>query len=65
MQDRIKRAFQLLLMQWSSYYGEGHFIIGGDEHILKKGELIIMPAKCAACCQCRQKFKMMLIMLKA
>jgi quercetin dioxygenase-like cupin family protein len=45
--------------------GEGHFIIGGEEHVLKDGELIIMPANVPHAVNARQKFKMMLIMLKA
>lgn len=45
--------------------GEGHFIIGGDEYILKEGELIIIPANVPHAVNARQKFKMMLIMLKA
>ena len=45
--------------------GEGHFIIGGVEHVLKEGEMIIMPANVPHAVNARQKFKMMLIMLKA
>ena len=45
--------------------GEGQFIIGGDEHVLKEGELIIMPANVPHAVNARGKFKMMLIMLKA
>lgn len=45
--------------------GEGHFIIGGDEHVLKEGELIIMPANVLHAVNAKQQFKMILIMLKA
>ena len=45
--------------------GEGHFIIGRDEHVLKEGELIIIPANVPHAVNARKKFKMMLIMLKA
>jgi|SRR5659263_43551 len=45
--------------------GEGHFIIGGKYHDLKEGQLIIMPANVPHAVKAGQKFKMLLIMLKA
>lgn len=45
--------------------GEGLFIIGGEEHALKAGELIIMPANVPHAVRAVQKFKMLLIMLRA
>jgi len=45
--------------------GEGHIIIGGEEHVLKDGELIIMPANVPHAVKATQKFKMMLVMLRA
>lgn len=45
--------------------GEGLFIIGGEEHTLKAGELIIMPANVPHAVRAVQKFKMLLIMLRA
>ena len=45
--------------------GEGHFIIGGEEHVVKDGELIIMPANVPHAVKAIQKFKMMLVMLRA
>jgi len=45
--------------------GEGSFIIGGEEHNLKEGELIIMPANVPHAVRAVQRFKMLLIMLRA
>lgn len=45
--------------------GEGHFIIGGKHHDLKEGQLIIMPANVPHAVKAEQKFKMLLVMLKA
>ena len=45
--------------------GEGSFIIGGEEHNLKEGELIIMPANVPHAVKAVQRFKMLLIMLRA
>ena len=45
--------------------GEGQFIIGGEEHNLKAGQLIIMPARVPHAVRAKQKFKMLLIMLRA
>jgi quercetin dioxygenase-like cupin family protein len=44
--------------------GERHFIIGGEEHVLKEGELIIMPDNVPHAVKATQKFKMMLVMLR-
>jgi quercetin dioxygenase-like cupin family protein len=45
--------------------GEGRFIIGGEEHDLKAGQLIIMPANVPHAIRAKQKFKMLLTMLRA
>jgi quercetin dioxygenase-like cupin family protein len=45
--------------------GEGRFIIGGEEHNLKAGQLIIMPASVPHAVRAKQKFKMLLTMLRA
>jgi quercetin dioxygenase-like cupin family protein len=45
--------------------GEGRFIIGGEEHDLKAGQLIIMPANIPHAVRAMQKFKMLLTMLRA
>lgn len=45
--------------------GEGLFIIGGEEHNLKAGELIIMPANVPHAVRAIARFKMLLIMLRA
>ncbi|CAG0960372.1 MAG: Cupin domain protein [Candidatus Methanoperedens nitroreducens] len=45
--------------------GEGSFLIGGEEHNLKEGDLIIMPANVPHAVKAVQKFKMLLTMLRA
>jgi len=45
--------------------GEGSFTIGGEEHNLKEGELIIMPANVPHAVRAVQRFKMFLVMLRA
>ncbi len=45
--------------------GEGHFIIGGEGHNLKEGELIIMPANVPHAVKAERRFKMLLTMLRA
>lgn len=45
--------------------GEGLFIIGGEEHNLKEGQLIIMPANVPHAVKAKQRFKMLLVMLRA
>jgi quercetin dioxygenase-like cupin family protein len=45
--------------------GKGHFIIGGEDHNLMEGQLIIMPANVPHAVRADQKFKMLLIMLRA
>jgi quercetin dioxygenase-like cupin family protein len=45
--------------------GEGRFIIGGEEHDLKAGQLITMPANIPHAVRAMQKFKMLLTMLRA
>lgn len=45
--------------------GEGLFTIGGEEHRLKAGQLIIMPANVPHAVRAVGKFKMLLTMLRA
>ncbi len=45
--------------------GEGLFIIGGKEHNLKTGQLIIMPASVPHAVRAVKRFKMLLTMLRA
>ncbi len=45
--------------------GEGHFMIGGEDHNLTEGQLIIMPANVPHAVRAGQKFKMLLSMLRA
>jgi quercetin dioxygenase-like cupin family protein len=44
--------------------GTAEIIIGGEPHILKSGEFIIMPADIPHAVKAIQKFKMLLIMIK-
>jgi len=45
--------------------GEGHFIIGGEEHEVREGQMIIMPANVPHAVRAEKKFKMVLTMLRA
>ncbi len=45
--------------------GEGLFIIGGEEHDLKAGQMIIMPANVPHAVRAVKRFKMLLTMLRA
>lgn len=45
--------------------GEGVFVIGGEEHILSAGELLIMPANVPHAVRAIKRFKMLLTMLRA
>ncbi len=45
--------------------GEGRFTISGEEHDLKAGQLIIMPASVPHSVKATKKFKMLLTMLRA
>ena len=45
--------------------GQGHFIIGGEDHNLSEGQLIIMPANVPHAVRAEQKFKMLLLMLRS
>lgn len=45
--------------------GDGHFIIAGEDHELKEGQLIIMPANVPHAVRAEKKFKMLLSMLRA
>ncbi len=44
--------------------GEGLFIIGGEEHNLKAGQMIIMPANVPHAVRAVKMFKMLLTMLR-
>lgn len=44
--------------------GEGQFFIGGEEHDVREGELIIMPAQLPHAVQADQPFKMLLTMIR-
>ena len=44
--------------------GEAEIRIGGNPHILKAGEAIIMPANIAHALKAIERFKMMLIMIR-
>jgi quercetin dioxygenase-like cupin family protein len=44
--------------------GEAEIIISGVSYILKKGQLIIMPAKKPHALKAKKRFKMMLVMIK-
>lgn len=44
--------------------GEGLFIIGGEDHNLKDGQLIIMPANVPHAVKAERRFKMLLTMLR-
>lgn len=45
--------------------GEAEVIISGTSHVVKNGELIIMPAHEPHALKANQQFKMMLIMIKS
>lgn len=45
--------------------GTGTIIINKKEHIVKEGQLIIMPANIPHAVDANEKFKMLLIMIKA
>jgi len=45
--------------------GEGIIIIDKKEHRLEEGEFIVMPANIPHSVQARDKFKMMLVMIKS
>ena len=45
--------------------GEGHFVIGGEDHELREGQMIIMPANVPHAVKAEQRFKMLLTMLRA
>ena len=45
--------------------GEGLFIIGGEEHDLKTGQMIIMPANVPHAVRAVKRFKMLLTMLRS
>lgn len=44
--------------------GEGRFTIGGEPHLVKKGQMIVMPANVPHAVDAVEKMKMMLIMIK-
>lgn len=45
--------------------GEGVFVIGGVEHNLKEGQMVIMPSSVPHFVRAEQKFKMLLTMIRA
>jgi len=45
--------------------GEAEVIISGKTNIVKKGEMILMPANEPHTLKAREKFKMMLVMIKS
>ena len=45
--------------------GEAHVIISGTSYHLKTGEMIIMPANQPHALNAKEKFKMMLVLIKA
>jgi quercetin dioxygenase-like cupin family protein len=44
--------------------GKAEVIIGGEPHVLEKGEMVIMPANVAHALRAVDQFKMMLVMVK-
>lgn len=45
--------------------GEAKITIAGQDHILKQGEMIIMPANKPHALKALKRFKMMLVMIKS
>ena len=45
--------------------GEGEFIINGEKHLVKSGQLIVMPANIPHSVNANKRFKMILTMLRA
>ena len=45
--------------------GEAEIIISGEKFLLKNGQMIIMPANEPHALKAKEKFKMMLIMIKS
>ena len=45
--------------------GEAHITIMGKPHTVKKGELLIMPARQRHALEARQRFKMLLTMIRS
>lgn len=45
--------------------GEGTFIIGGKEHVVSAGSIIIMPGGIPHAVKAHQKFKMLLTMIRS
>ncbi|MBS4015083.1 MAG: cupin domain-containing protein [Candidatus Latescibacteria bacterium] len=45
--------------------GEANILIAGEDHLLKQGEMIIMPANKPHALMAIKKFKMMLVMIKS
>lgn len=45
--------------------GEARITIGGDEHVVRAGQLLIMPANVPHALRALQPFKMMLVMIRA
>jgi quercetin dioxygenase-like cupin family protein len=45
--------------------GEAEIIISGQHHLVRKGEMIIMPAHQPHALKARKKFKMILVMIRS
>ncbi len=45
--------------------GEAEITIGGREHIVKNGEMIVLPAQIPHALKASSRYKMMLIMIKS
>ncbi len=45
--------------------GEGEFLVGKKPHTLRSGEMMIMPAQIPHAVRAVEKFKMMLVMIRA
>jgi len=45
--------------------GAARITIGGDEHTVKAGEMLIMPADVAHALQAEEAFKMLLVMIRS
>ncbi|SNB46814.1 cupin domain-containing protein [Geobacter sp. DSM 9736] len=45
--------------------GEAEVVISGDEHVLKAGQMVIMPANQPHAVRARKRFKMLLVMIRA
>ena len=44
--------------------GEARITLGGQPHVVKSGEMLIMPANVSHALQAEKKFKMLLVMIR-